>query len=262
LRSSRMLGELSPEEATRAVLGLFLHRVSGGEAHRTLDELPPAVRELLGSEAPAREAQAAVFGRQELVRWVASRLGVDESRADSVIRAVFAAARLHCSEEQAARVAGQLPYGLRTMWFRPAVPPLVSPEDFLDERLDRILGHVRRALDCDEATAWRVTAQVLCQLERRLSGGEGAQLLEELPWRLRELMQVCRPRDGEPPVAGSLRSFVEAVASRLELDHAGAEGATRAVFEAVRNAISEKEARDVSGQLPGDLKALWWGRTL
>lgn len=260
LRSSGLLGGVGAEDAAQVVLGLFLHRISGGEAARLMAEFPYELQMLLGEVAPAQDAEAGRFGRDELVQSVARQLVVDPGPAEAIARAVFAATRVQLSDETAARVAHQLPADLREWWERPETPPLVSPEDLRDARLDEMVGEIIRALTCDEAFAWSALAEVLCALEHRLSGGEARLLAEELPWRLRQILRSCQPQAAEPPHPIGRKGFLEHLELRLDVDRGRAEQVAQAVFTAVRRNISPERARDVSAQLPSDLKALWWGR--
>lgn len=260
LRSGGVLGEIDPEVATRAVLGAFLRRVSGKEAARLVVELPAGLRALLRDLSPPVDLDAAHFSRDELTRKVASALTVEEPEAEAIVRTVLAAIRVQCSEERAGYLAGQLPADLRDVWLHPGVPPLLPPEDLGDARLDEMLEDVRRSLDCDEAFAWSALAETLCALEHRLSGGEARHLFEELPWRLRQVIRGCRPARADAAPRMGVRSFVEHLEARLGVDHRRAEHAILAVCGAVRQHISEEAARDVSAQLPMELKKIWWGK--
>lgn len=53
------------------------------------------------------------------------------------------------------------------------------------------------------------------------------------------------------------RTFLNEVATRIAADERRAESVTCAVFEALRDRLTEKEASDVAAQLPQPLKRLW-----
>lgn len=53
------------------------------------------------------------------------------------------------------------------------------------------------------------------------------------------------------------RTFLNDVATRIAADQRRAETVTCAVFEALRDRLTEKEASDVAAQLPPPLKRLW-----
>ncbi len=105
--------------------------------------------------------------------------------------------------------------------------------------------------------AERVAVSVLSALEDRLSAGEADDLRQELPWVLRDLVRD-RERPGDvSPRRMDRAAFLGRVASELGVDELEAERTVRLVFAAARGLLSEKEASDVLGQLPRDLKDLW-----
>jgi uncharacterized protein (DUF2267 family) len=85
----------------------------------------------------------------------------------------------------------------------------------------------------------------------------GADLNEELPWALRDLLRRCElhPR-GRPERLGR-DDLVARVAEDLGVDADEATRITRTVLSTVRGLLSEREASDVMGQLPADVAPLW-----
>ncbi|MBX5482242.1 MAG: DUF2267 domain-containing protein [Myxococcaceae bacterium] len=114
----------SVEEAVRAagvVLTLLEQRLTGEEARDLNAQLPIKLQEII-SEArkPLQGRSVAKIHRDEFVSAVAGALGVDEQRAETMIRNVFLTVRAHISEGEAKDVASQLPLDLKPMWSEPA----------------------------------------------------------------------------------------------------------------------------------------------
>jgi uncharacterized protein (DUF2267 family) len=104
--------------------------------------------------------------------------------------------------------------------------------------------------------AERAAASVMCVLELRLVGDED-EAEASLPYRLRELLQTCpRHEEGDGAPFGK-PEFVTRVADDLGVEYDESEYLVRAVFETVREWLTEGEVDDVSCQLPADLRELW-----
>ncbi|MCE9668445.1 DUF2267 domain-containing protein [Myxococcus stipitatus] len=109
----------------------------------------------------------------------------------------------------------------------------------------------------DRERAEQAAESVLCTLEQRLIGSEAEDLEAQLPRKVRDLLQRCPRHEGLPPRKFKMLEFIQMVADDLDTTPNEAERLTRAVFLTVREHISEGEADDVIGQLPGDMRTLW-----
>ncbi|MGA9522526.1 MAG: DUF2267 domain-containing protein [Myxococcaceae bacterium] len=105
--------------------------------------------------------------------------------------------------------------------------------------------------------AENAAVSVMCALEQHLAGGEAEDMEAQLPLRLRELLQRCPIHQGTPAKRFGRDEFLDMVASELGVEAEEAEHLTHAVFETVRDWLSEGEVEDVASQLPDDLRGLW-----
>lgn len=260
LRASGALPEgVREDDAVRVVLGRLLRRVPGGTAVRMLDELPREVLQVLGDEAPDRDARPEVFNHDQLILDTARALSINEGQADELVRAMLRAVRPLVTPETAALAAQQLPKDLQELWGSPVAPPELPAEEMGEAVLNHMLEDVQHTLSCGEDEAWTTLTRVLCVLEQRVAGGHVRRLMDQLPRNLRTAVFECRtPSEHAPPSYGP-RHFIELIEHALNVDHVAAEDAIIAVFNAIRPHISVEEARDISAELPMDLKSLWWG---
>ena len=119
------------------------------------------------------------------------------------------------------------------------------------------LTYLRRVGSISEELAERAAVAVLCALERRINPGEAKDLQAQLPAKLRELVVRCDTHSGVRPHTLDRPEFIAMVAEDLAVAPDRAEKLILSVFHALRAQVSEGEARQVEGQLPPDLRALW-----
>ena len=113
------------------------------------------------------------------------------------------------------------------------------------------LKDVERIGGMHKELAERSAVAVLSVLERRIFPGGARHLEAQLPSKLRELLvHSSQSRFGRA-------AFLRMVASELAVEPEAVEPIVRAVFRAVRDKISDGEARDVAAELPADLAELW-----
>lgn len=123
------------------------------------------------------------------VRDVADRFGCDDSRAETLIFAVFQELRNRLTPAEAADVAAQLPTSLKMLW--------VS-FDYPDRRVRRVheyqfLDEVRRMVGLDdESRAEEAVVSVFSVLQEALGSpsgreGEARHVFSQLPKDLKEL---------------------------------------------------------------------------
>lgn len=97
---------------------------------------------------------------------------------------------------------------------------------------------------------------VLRALERRLPADEARDMEAQLPRKLVEFLPPADKRSPRPHKFGR-EEFIQTVAEDLGKSPEESERLTRLVFRALRDQISEGEARDVESNLPLDLQSLW-----
>ena len=119
------------------------------------------------------------------------------------------------------------------------------------------MKYLRRVGSISEEMAERASVAVLCALERRILPDEAKDLESQLPFKLRELVRRCDTHAGVRPHTIHRPEFVAMVAEELAVPPDRAEHLILSVFHALRAQVSQGEARQVEGQLPPDLRALW-----
>ena len=97
-----------------------------------------------------------------------------------------------------------------------------------------------------------LTAATLRTLAERISGGEAADLAEQLPKEL----QPYLTRADETAERFGVDEFVRRVADRAGIDPDSALADVGAVFATIREAVSPGELKDIASQLPEDLRGL------
>jgi uncharacterized protein (DUF2267 family) len=236
------------ETAARATLRTLAERITLGEAEDIVAYLPSQLRgDLMSAPEPAEP-----YGIDEFVRRVADRERVGRDTAEEHVRAVFAALRQSVAPAELSDVAAQLARD-----FAPLLEPddighePEPPQDPLVHRVGELAGH-------DPRTARRAVDAVLEALAVRISEGEVGDLMKRLPpdldaplerglWESRKAARM------------SLDEFLDRVAERVGIDHEEAERITRAVFAALREAVSNKEVHDVESELPKEYAPLFSG---
>jgi uncharacterized protein (DUF2267 family) len=109
--------------------------------------------------------------------------------------------------------------------------------------------------DRDEAE--RGTAAVFHALRDRLTPEESAQVVAQLPARLKAVWEADE-KAGRQPVKMHREEFYERVRQEVGLaSDREAQWLTLAVFGALKAQLSPGESEDVLAQLPRDLKEVW-----
>lgn len=124
------------------------------------------------------------------------------------------------------------------------------------ESYGRFIHHLCQAGKLERELAEGAAVAVMSALERRLPADEAKDLEAQLPRKLVEFLPPPDKRPARPHKFGR-EAFLRTVADDLGRSPEEAERLTRLVFRAIRELISEGEARDVEGNLPPDLQALW-----
>jgi uncharacterized protein (DUF2267 family) len=121
-----------------------------------------------------------------------------------------------------------------------------------DEFLDLVAQEAGRASREESERATHATLKVLA---RRITAGEAQDIAAELPEQLRRWL--VQDADERPETFGRDEFLQRVIAVELGvIDEATAERHARAVFAALRRAVSPKEIHDVLAQLPKDLQEL------
>jgi uncharacterized protein (DUF2267 family) len=108
------------------------------------------------------------------------------------------------------------------------------------------------------SVAEKAAVSVLCALEQRLFGEEAKDLEAQLPRKLTEMLHRCeRHESGPPPRKFGRAEMLLMVGEELGLKPEAVEPVIRAVFDAIRDQVSEGEVEQVMNQLPADLRDLW-----
>ena len=100
---------------------------------------------------------------------------------------------------------------------------------------------------------------VINALLHRIHPDEAKELMAQLPRKLLELLpkQEARAQKPERVIGKSRDDFLRVVAEDLGKDVSEMESIVRAVFQGLREHISEGEAEDVESNLSHDLRDLW-----
>lgn len=112
----------------------------------------------------------------------------------------------------------------------------------------------------DQAKAYKALRNVLHALRDCLTVEEATDLAAQLPMLIRGFYFEGWNPTGKPVRHQTHDGFIDQVNSSFsEDDFIEAEDITRAVFEVLRNKISDGEIKDVIGCMPKQLRELWEG---
>jgi uncharacterized protein (DUF2267 family) len=235
------------DRATRATLETLGERISGGEARDLAERLPRELRPVV-----VHGEQAEPFGRDEFIRRVAVREGVNDGAAEAHAEAVFAALGRTAGPDEIEEVAAQLPADLRRMLSVAEAHPVGAAPSRVatgDDFADRV---VQRAPELDRPGARRAAEAVLEALAERISAGEVEDLEAWLPPDLHAPLQRGNAKSSGAARPLSLDEFLREVADVAGVDEQIARAHARAVFAALRSVVGDDEFRDVFEQVPDE----------
>jgi uncharacterized protein (DUF2267 family) len=245
--------EISWEEAERAAattLSTLAERISAGEARDIAEQLPGDLGKWLSGANGAEP-----FHVDEFLRRIAEREEVDLDTAERHARAVFIALGRAVSIDELEDLAAELPkdFGpLLDAAERQAGEPhpdeVVPVEEFYERVADRA--------GLDRERAERATEAVLEALGERIAGGEVDDLAAQLAAPLRLPLERGNARTNGKAKRMSLEEFVDRIAELEGVSLEDAREHARAVFRTLREAVSEKEFRDMQAQLPDEYREL------
>jgi uncharacterized protein (DUF2267 family) len=116
---------------------------------------------------------------------------------------------------------------------------------------EEVLAAVNRWLHADEDTLWRALRATLETAAERLDKNECRHLAAELPDRIAPFLFTATPAE-----RFDVDEFLRRVAEREGTDVATAQHHGRAVFAALREAVSDKAYSDMTAELPKDFAPL------
>jgi CBS domain-containing protein/uncharacterized protein (DUF2267 family) len=119
---------------------------------------------------------------------------------------------------------------------------------------NRMVGAVADASGLDRARAERALFTATCMLCRRLTTDEAQDLIAQLPSLLQRRLDGCL---GGPDRAVTAQAIGEELARTLGLTPEDAGQSLRAVFEVISRSVSAGQIKEVRGQLPEEMKALF-----
>jgi uncharacterized protein (DUF2267 family) len=241
------------ERAARATLQTLGERLSGGEAHDLADRLPDEAAPWIDNDNTSEP-----FDLGEFLRRVAMREGVSDAElASQHARAVFAALGATVGHDELHDMASELPKDfdelVQVAWQEAEHRPPPDKQVWSAEDFDR---RVARRAGVDEGGARRATEAVLETLAERITGGQVADLMNQLPGELHPPLLRGDAASNGAARPMSLEEFVARIAEREGVPPAQAREHARAVFATLREAVGEKEMRDTEAQLPDDYHAL------
>jgi uncharacterized protein (DUF2267 family) len=248
-------GDLA-ERAACATLHTLGQRISPGEVEDLAERLPAPLRQCVEPDGPPER-----FNLDEFIRRVDLQLHDDRPTVEGTVKAVFAALRSAVGPDEFADMRSQLPKD-----FDPLLDQAIaeaSPSE--RERLagmgtlsyDELLDRIAQEAGLDRQGGRRAAEAVLEALSTRLSEGQVDDLELLLPAELHPAMERGRARGGGRAIPMSLDEFVEGIARLEGVTKGEATEHARAVFQALREAVGEKEWHDTTSQLPGEYRVLW-----
>ncbi len=143
--------------------------------------------------------------------------------------------------------------------------PTETPQSRGEKRHESHIGstyaafirHLCEVGKLDKGVAECAAVSVVNALLHRIQPGEAKDLRAQLPRKLVEFLPQAGPEKQERAFGKSREDFLKVVAEDLRKDISEVEPLVRAVFQGLREHISEGEAEDVESNLPHDLQDLW-----
>ena len=143
--------------------------------------------------------------------------------------------------------------------------PRETPQSRSEQRHQSHLGstyaafikHLCEVGRLEPALAECAAVSVINALLHRIQPGEAKDLAAQLPRKLVEMLPKEGAQKPARVIGKSREDFLKAVAEDLGKDSSEVEPVVRAVFQGLREHISEGEAQDVESNLSRDLQDLW-----
>jgi uncharacterized protein (DUF2267 family) len=252
--------DLSDSEAQQvacATLRTLAERLSSGEADDIAERLPGELRSCLEPE----DLSDRRFHVGEFLRRISSRAGVDKRAAERDARAVFVALWSAVGPEEFADMRAELPPDYDRLLESATADarrarairtnggsPLVS--------LDKFLERVTERTGQDGDAALRAAEAVLEVLAIRITAGQAEDIAALLPNELAAALNQGIADGGRAARPLTDDTFIDEVARRAGVSRGQAIEDIRAVFDALRETLPQKEWSDTIAQLPDEYRPL------
>jgi uncharacterized protein (DUF2267 family) len=161
---------------------------------------------------------------------------------------VFLALERVLDDRAFSHLMAQLPKDFQPLLPRGPNVEVVSTEAFVKRVADRA--------GISEEEAVRAIDAVLETLAMRIAGGEVEDLRMRLPVAVHPALDRGREVSGGRAMRMNLDQFVRRVCQRLGIARDRATDYVAAVLSVVRESVGDEEFRDVTAQLPDDIKGL------
>jgi uncharacterized protein (DUF2267 family) len=235
-RAAGVFDEAEARRAVRAVLETLSERLMAGLIKTLRAELPEEIAADLSLNEPHQ-----AFDADEFLRRVGRRADTDPATAERYAKAVFLALGRALEPDLFRALLHELSKDFRPLTEK-ARRQASQPGEFLRRVADRSGLDEKRALAVTEAT--------LETLAERIVGGEVDDLAKQLPREFRPALERGRERSGGLGRAMSLDEFLTLVAERAGLPVDEARAGAGAVLATIRDAVTDKEFRDLISELP------------
>jgi uncharacterized protein (DUF2267 family) len=247
------------EAVTQSVLSALGERLSqkeaGDLASQLARELKPMLLNVPGHGHP--------YTAREFVHLVAERLRTSDEEARRCVQAVLSTVGEAVDRGELRDVFSEAwrDPEYEELWVEPADATAApggsetaSPAGEARTSYEDFLAAVQRRADLDRDLAEAFVEATLTTLAERITRGEAEDLAAELPPELRPWLE----HTGAEAERFSAREFVRRVAHRVPvLNQRDVETAVSAVLVTLREAVSDKEVRDMFSQLPDDMLVLF-----
>jgi uncharacterized protein (DUF2267 family) len=231
------------ERVACKTLNQLTRRVSAGEVDDFASRLPMPLRQCLEFR-PTPEK----FHFTDFLLRLQERLGLDEATAAQAAKAVIAALWLTIGPEEFEDMRAQLP--LDFYEFLDDAIALVTPPKRPPMPADEFIRRVAERAGTDPEQARRAIESTLEVLAIRIAAGEIEDIKPLLAPEFHAALERGIIEGGREAVSMALDTFLAKVARLEDTTNERAEEHVRAVLAVLREAIGEKEFRDIVAQFP------------
>jgi uncharacterized protein (DUF2267 family) len=231
------------ERVACTTLKVLTQRISAGEVEDLAARLPTRLRQCLEYRTPPEKYDFADF----LLR-LQEQLGLDEATAKQAAQAVFAALWMTVGPEEFEDMRAQLP--LDFYEFLDDAIALVTPPVRPPMPADGFIRRVSERAGIDPDEARRAIEATLEVLAIRISAGEIDDIKPLLAPEFHPPLERGVAEGGHQAVPLALQAFLAKIARLEGTTSERAEEHARAVLAVLREAIGEKEFRDIVNQFP------------
>lgn len=257
VKDRAQLSDTEAQQVACATLRTLSERLSSGETGDIAERLPGELRSCLEPEDTSDRR----FHIGEFLRRISDRAGVDKNAAERDARAVFVALWSAVGPEEFADMRAELPRDfdplLETAGADAPASPAIdtdggSPVASLDEFLDRVAEGTGQ----DRDAALRAAHVVLEVLAIRITAGQAEDIAALLPPELAIALERGIAEGGRAAKPLTDDTFIDEVARRARVSRGQAIEDIRAVLNALRATLPQKEWSDTIAQLPDEYRPL------